>query len=79
MSQAPDSPVPAEPAAAGIERDHPQWRTWVGVDRHCHGLRAQGAALTARGKDWQGLLDEIRRAEAMLEERRPAGWPDPAA
>jgi hypothetical protein len=75
MSQAPDGPVLVEPVAADIEREHPQWRTWVGIDRLYHGLRTQGAALTARSKDWQGLLDEIRRAEAMLEDRRPRGWP----
>jgi hypothetical protein len=74
MFQAPDGPVPAEPAAASIERDHPHWRTWVGTDRLCHGLRTRGAALTARSEDRQGLLDEIRRAEAMLEDRRPRGW-----
>ena len=75
MCPAPDDPVPAEPTAANIEREHPQWRTWVGVDRLCHGLRTQGAALTARSEDWEGLLDEIRRAEAMLEDMRPRGWP----
>jgi len=75
MSHAPDGPVPAGPTAADIERDHPHWRTWVGTDRLCHGLRTQGAALTARSDDWQGLLDEIRRSEAMLKDRRPRGWP----
>ena len=74
MCQAPHGPVPAEPRAADIEREFPQWRTWVGVDRLCHGLRTQGAALTARAEDWQALLDEIRRAEAMLAETRPPGW-----
>jgi hypothetical protein len=75
MCPAPDSPAPAEPTAANIEFEHPQWRTWVGVDRLCHALRTQGAALTARSEDWEGLLDEIRRAEAMLEDMRPRGWP----
>jgi len=75
MCPSPDGLVPAEPTAANIEREHPQWRTWVGGDRLCHGLRTHGAALTARSEDWQGLLDEIRRAEAMLEDMRPRGWP----
>jgi len=74
MGEAPDGPIPAVATAADIERDYPQWRTWVGVDRLCHGLRTRGAALTARGKDWAGLLEEIRRGEALLEESRPAGW-----
>jgi hypothetical protein len=75
MCHAPDGPVPAEPTEADIERDHPHWHTWVGVDRLCHGLRTQGAALTARGEDWQDLLDQIRRAEERLADTRPRGWP----
>lgn len=82
MCQAPGGPASAEPTPADIEREFPQWRTWVGVDRFCHGLRTRGAALTARGEDWQDLLDEIRRAEAMLDDTRPPGWsrePEPPA
>ena len=74
MLQAPDGSVPAEPTAADIERYHPHWRTWLGTDRLCHGLRTRGAALTAGSEDWRGLLDEIRRAEARLENTRPRCW-----
>jgi hypothetical protein len=48
MSQAPDRPISAQPAAADVERDYPLWRTWVGVDRLYYGLRTQGAGLIAR-------------------------------
>ena len=78
MCQAPDGPISAEPTAADIERGYPHWRTWVGVDRLCHGLRTQGAALTARAEDWHELMDQIRAAESMLAESRPLGWPGPA-
>jgi len=66
----------AEPTLADIEREFPMWRIWVGVDRLCHALRTRGAALTARGEDWMALRDQIRAAESMLRESRPAGWPD---
>ena len=62
---------------ADIEKAYPHWRTWVGVDRLCHALRTRGAALTARGEDWQDLLDQIRRAETMLADSQPAGWTAP--
>jgi hypothetical protein len=62
-----------EPTAAGIERDYPHWRTWAGSDGLCHGLRTQGAALAADGKDWGDVADQIRRAEAMLEDV-PEAW-----
>ena len=64
----------AEPTLADIEREFPQWKLWVGVDRLCHGLRTTGAALTARGEDPYDLLCEIRRAESRLAESRPDGW-----
>lgn len=64
----------AEPTLADIEKEFPMWRTWRGTDRLCHALRAQGAALTARGEDWLDLRHEIQRAESMLAETRPTGW-----
>jgi hypothetical protein len=63
-----------EPTPADIERAYPKWKLWIGTDQLCHGLRSEGAALTARGEDWMDLMDQIRRAEVMLEETRPAGW-----
>lgn len=66
-----------EPTQQDIERAYPLWQTWTGIDRLCHARRRQGAALTARGEDWMDLMDQIRRAEAMLEETRPAGWASP--
>lgn len=74
MCPAPDGMIPGEPTAADVERDYPQWRTCVGVDRLCHALRRRGAALTARGEDWQDLMDQIRAAESMLRESRSARW-----
>jgi hypothetical protein len=68
---------PTEPTQADIEAAYPVWQTWRGVDQLYHGLRREGAALTARGEDWMDLLDQIRRAETMLEDTRPAGWPAP--
>jgi hypothetical protein len=62
-----------EPTPADIERDYPMWRTWIGVDRLCHGLRTTGAALTAKGEDWMDLRDQIKRAELMLEDT-PRAW-----
>ena len=64
----------AEPTLADVEREFPQWKLWVGVDRLYHGLRTTGAALTACGEDWYDLLCEIRRAESRLAESRPDGW-----
>jgi hypothetical protein len=58
-----------------IERAYPGWNTWIGIDKLCHGLRTQGAALTAKGEDWLDLMDQIRRAEVMLEDTRPRCWP----
>jgi len=66
-----------DPTPADIEREFPLWRIWVGVDRLCHALRTQGAALTARGEDWLDLMHEIERAELMLAEMRPTGWAGP--
>jgi hypothetical protein len=66
-----------EPTQADLERDYPHWHTWIGIDRMFHGLRSQGAALTARGEDWMDLADQIRRAEVMLEDTRPRCWPVP--
>jgi hypothetical protein len=63
-----------EPTAADIERAYPHWKLWIGVDQLCHGLRTQGAALTAMGEDWLDLMDQIRRAEVMLEDTWPPGW-----
>ena len=68
----------AEPTQADIERAYPLWATWVGTDQLPHGRRTEGAALTARGEDWMDLMDQIRRAEVMLEETRPAGWQEPS-
>lgn len=64
----------SEPSQADIGAAFPLWRTWRSGDGRCHGLRGEGAALEAEGEDWLGLLAEIRRAEAMLEETRPAAW-----
>jgi hypothetical protein len=68
----------AEPTQADIEGAYPHWRTWTGTDRLRYGRRTEGAALTARGEDWMDLMDQIRRAEVMLEETRPAGWQEPS-
>jgi hypothetical protein len=62
-----------DPTQADLARDYPHWQTWVGTDQLCHGLRTLGAALTADGEDWVDVADQIRRAEAMLEETRPRG------
>jgi len=43
----------------------------------CHALRTQGAALVAKGEDWLDLLDQIKRAEAMLEDV-PEAWRRPS-
>ena len=64
-----------EPDQASVERDWPRWKTWRGTDRLCHALRREGAPLTVRGEDWLDLSQEIRRAEAMLEDSRPAWCP----
>lgn len=64
-----------EPTQQDIERAYPGWKTWRGVDQMFHAYRKEGAALTCKGEDWLDLLDQIRRAEVMLEETRPAGWP----
>jgi len=66
-----------EPTQAQIRAAYPQWQTWEGTDRMCYGRRATpGAALSAGpAEDWQDLLDQIRRKEAMLEDTRPRGWP----
>lgn len=69
----------AEPTQEDIARAYPGWQTWTGTDRLCHGQRnTPGAALTVRGEDWMDLADQIRRAEAMLEDTRPAGWREPS-
>ena len=70
-------PEPGEPTQADIERAYPKWKLWIGVDGLYHGLRNEGAALVARGEDWADLMDQVRRAEAMLEETRPRGWQHP--
>ena len=62
-----------EPTQADIERRFPDWQTWKGTDQLFHARRVKGAALTVRGEDWLDLGHEIQRAEAMLEESRPAG------
>ncbi len=68
--------VVSEPLSqADVERAWPQWKTWTGTDQLCHARRAGGAALTETGEDWPDLADQIKRAEAMLEASRPAGWP----
>ena len=67
-----------EPTREDIKRAYPDWETWVGTDQLPHGRRTEGAALTARGEDWMDLMDQIRRAEVMLEETRPAGWQEPS-
>jgi len=67
----------SEPTPADIEQAYPQWRLWIGTDRMCHALRTQGAALVAKGEDWLDLLDQIKRAEAMLEDV-PEAWRRPS-
>ena len=64
-----------EPTQADVERAYPGWKTSVGTDRRCYARRVTpGAALTAGpGEDWLDLLDQIRRAEAMLEDT-PEAW-----
>jgi hypothetical protein len=62
-----------EPTAQDVRKAYPIWETWVGTDKLCHARRTQGAALTADGEDWLDLLDQIRRAEVMLEET-PEAW-----
>lgn len=57
-----------EPTLADIEKAYPLWQTWRGVDQLYYGRRATGAALTAKGEDWLDLLDQIKRAELMLED-----------
>ncbi len=64
----------SEPTQADVEAACPLWQTWKGTDQLFHARRTRGAALTARGEDWADLLDEIRRAEAMLEGSRPQAW-----
>jgi hypothetical protein len=65
-----------EPTPEDIERAYPHWQTWTGTDRLYYARRrTPGAALTAKGEDWMDLLDQIRRAESMLEDTRPTGWP----
>lgn len=53
-------------AQADVETARPGWRTWIGADCLCHALRKSGPPLTARGKDWPDLLDQISMAEALL-------------
>ena len=62
------------PSQADIGQAFPLWKTWKGADRLCHALRSEGAALQVSGEDWPGLLGEIRRAEAHLEDTRPVAW-----
>jgi hypothetical protein len=38
----------------------------MGADCLYNALRKSGPPLTARGKDWHDLLDQISRAEALL-------------
>lgn len=64
----------SEPTQAQIEQAYPLWKTWRGTDRLCHALRREGAALQVRGEDWLDLTHEIIRAEAHLEDMRPAAW-----
>lgn len=62
-----------EPTQADIEKAYPNWQTWRGVDQLYYGRRTTGAALTAKGEDWQDLWDQIKRAELMLEDT-PRAW-----
>jgi len=65
-----------DPTQADIERAYPDWRTWTGTDSLCHARRATpGAALSVTGESWLDVMDQIRRAEVMLEDTRPPGWP----
>lgn len=69
---------PGEPTQADIAAAYPDWKTWEGIDGLYHALRqTPGAALTAKGESWMDLLDQIRRAEVLLEDARPRGWPVP--
>ena len=67
-------PVTDEPTQADVEREHPQWKAWRGVDRLCHALRREGAALQVWGEDWLDLSHQIVRAEAHLDDARPLAW-----
>lgn len=51
---------------ADVETARPGWRTWIGADCLCHALRKSGPPLTATGRDWHDLLDQIGRAETLL-------------
>jgi hypothetical protein len=68
-----DDAMSDEISQRDIEKAYPGWNTWRGVDNLCHAVRRQGAALTAKGEDWMDLLDQIRRAEVMLEDV-PEAW-----
>lgn len=65
---------PIEPTQADVEREFPGWAICTGTDQMCHARRTRGAALTVKGEDWQDLLDQIRRAEARLDESMPKPW-----
>lgn len=67
-----------EPTQASIKAAWPDWETRQGVDRLYYARRTgPGAALTAGpAEDWMDLADQIRHAEAMLEDTRPQAWRD---
>ncbi len=57
-----------EPGRAldAIEREFPDWKTWI-ASGLCHALPRTGPALLVQGEDPVDLRDQIIRAQAFRE------------